>query len=319
GYEPAMVLDLNAPCQTLDFAPQGDRIIFTSFNLRAHGTKITLWNLKSGRAFKLYDGNGFFPSSFSFSPDGKYVAGVRGDNNDHTLFVWECETGKTKSTYHGFYYVLWYKDKLCAVGESRKKLVTPDTKEVVYSLPDNEPGDNHFLLIRGSVLQNAPAQEGGQMWVERNKVIDPNDGSLLGEFPGLHHDYTYFSRDGKFAAFRDAVGPGRTVFQLVRISSDGRKDVLASNWPSGGLSADGKLILVQAPWVQLVDVQEGKALWHWPGRMGRLSPDGQSVVVETSTTDLWKDDRAIRLYRLPPHKPWLSIIFWPLFIGLLVY
>src|SRR5262249_23640596 len=78
-------------------------------------------------------------------------------------------------------------------------------------------------------------------------------------------------------------------------------------------------ILVQAPWVQLVDVQEGKALWHWPGRMGRLSPDGQSVVVETSTTDLWKDDRAIRLYRLPPHKPWLSIIFWPLFIGLLVY
>ncbi len=73
------------------FSPNG-RILASG---ASYGTKITLWDIRSGKEVKTLSGNLDGISSVAFSPDGKTLAS--GSDNG-TIKLWDIYSGKELAT-----------------------------------------------------------------------------------------------------------------------------------------------------------------------------------------------------------------------------
>ena len=77
----------------LVFSPDGQHILSGS-----NDTTLRLWEVATGKEYRIFKGYGSIVFAIAFSPDGRYVAGT---GRDTTIALWEVASGKLVRTYRG--------------------------------------------------------------------------------------------------------------------------------------------------------------------------------------------------------------------------
>ena len=295
---------------SIAFSPDGRYILSGG-----QGSKLWLWDSRSGELKRTFYGHYDIVSSVSFSPNGQYaLSGSR----DQTMRLWDVHTGRLLHTYRG------HRGIVRTVGFSANGHYVLSGDQKAVRLWDN---DRHRFIrkfrSRGSVLSAVFSPDGYSILAgskdDKMRLWDRDTGQLLQTFRGSayfrsvtfvpnRHNRIISGQSDKTVRLWD-VNRGR-----VERTFYGHSD---SVW-SVDVSPDGRFVLSGSRdnTVRLWNINNGKTLHTFKGHSDDVyavsfSPDGRRILsAGNDGIFLWDTETKTQIARMMVFKEgeWVTVI-----------